>query len=270
MTMFKGQTIPLNYHYKVLPSGLDFDVAFVHGNLASANWWLPLLKVWPKAQTQTGKGRIFLLEFLGCGQSQAPRGLEDVNLLSFAKDFNALLKAEHFNGGVVGHSTGGLIAALMLAESPELFKGGFALDPVGAKGVTFDPAMTQAFEAMKADQGLTAAVIGSTIKGLNPEDEFFKNTIVPDAYLAVKQVGDLVLRAISGLNVEAQIKSVSQPLWVTHGQEDVLLPKADSVAMAALCAQGSFFEIPGAGHCLNYENPELLAEWLDKWLKALS
>lgn len=270
MAIFKGQRIPLNYHYQVLPSGLDFDLAFVHGNLASANWWLPLLKVWPKAQSQKDKGRIFLLEFLGCGQSQAPRGLEDVDMLAFAKDFNALLKAEQFHGGVVGHSTGGLIAALMLAESPEQFKGGFALDPVGAKGVTFDPTMTQAFEAMKADQGLTAAVIGSTIKGLNPEDEFFKNTIVPDAYLAVKQVGDLVLRSISGLDVEAQIRSIRLPLWVTHGQEDVLLPKADSAAMANLCAQGVFFEIPGAGHCLNYENPKLLAEWLDKWLNTLS
>jgi 3-oxoadipate enol-lactonase len=266
----------LKYHYEVRESGFPFDLVFLHGNLASRRWWYPLAEFLPQkggsgagSSSENSQGRLFFLEFLGCGLSEAPRGQGDVDILQFAQDFNGLLKAEKFSGGVVGHSTGGLIAALMMAESPQLFKAGFALDPVGAKGVTFDESMTQAFEAMKADKALTAAVIGSTIKDVDTTKPFFTDVVVEDAFLGVKQVGDMVLRALSGLNVESQVSQVTQPLWVLHGQDDLLLPKADSERLAQLVPQGVFKEIPGAGHCLNYENPKKLAELLQEWQKAV-
>lgn len=269
MKTYKSKVTQLNYNYEIKESGLPFDVAFVHGNLASRRWWYPLAEFLPKRNQTTGKGRLFFLEFLGAGLSEAPRQQSDVDMRQFAREFNEILKLEGFSGGVVGHSTGGLIAGLMMSYSPELFKGGLALDPVGPYGVTFDEAMTQAFEAMKADKSLTATVIGSTIKGVDMTHPFFVDVILEDAFLGVKQVGDRVLRALSGLNIEEELKQVEKPFWVLHGQDDVLLPIGDSKKMAELVKNGTFIEVPGAGHCLNYENPQKLAELLLDWQKAL-
>lgn len=270
MAYYKSKVTGLSYHYEIQKSYLPFDVAYIHGNLASRRWWYPLHEQLKSKGLPNSQGRAFLLEFLGAGLSEAPRGLEDVSMVSFAQEFNEILKENQFTqGGVVGHSTGGLIAALMMSEAPDLFRGGFALDPVGARGVQFDESMTHAFEAMKMDEKLTATVIASTIKDIDLTESFFKDTIVPDAYLGVKQVGDKVLRALSRLNVEEQIKKIRSPLWVIHGEKDFLLPQKDSEQLAALAPQGVFFQEPNAGHCLNYENPSRLADLLIEWSQKI-
>jgi pimeloyl-ACP methyl ester carboxylesterase len=262
MKFYTSKVTGLKYHYEVKEAGLPFDLAFVHGNLASRRWWYPVIEFLPKRNQIKGKGRVFLLEFLGCGLSEAPRSQSDVDIRQFAKEFNEILKSEGFHGGVIGHSTGGLIAALMMSYSPQIFKGGFLLDPVGAKGVTFDESMTQAFEAMKSDKALTAKVIGSTIKDVDMTHPFFIDVIVEDAFLAVKQVGDKVLRALSGFNAEAELALIEKPVWVLHGEEDKLLPIEDSKRLSQLVKKGRFIEVPNAGHCLNYENPQKLSELL--------
>ncbi|MCX7675149.1 MAG: alpha/beta hydrolase [Bdellovibrionaceae bacterium] len=268
MSYFVGE-LGLKYHYEIRSAAMPFDVAFIHGNLASRRWWYPMAEHLPKLHSRPTQGRLIFLEFLGCGLSEAPRQPSDVDMPLFARDFDALLRSIDFHGGVVGHSTGGLIAALMLSLGSKIYKGGFLLDPVGAKGVTFDDSMTAAFEAMKQDKNLTATVIGSTIHGLDPKHPFFQEVIVEDAFLAVKQVGAWVLQALAGLDIQEDLKKVDVPVWVTHGEFDQLLPKSDSQAMAALMARARFFEIPGAGHCLNYENPKEMAEWVLRWSEAL-
>lgn len=270
MASYQSPKLGLKYYYEVWPLGLPMDVAFIHGNLASRRWWYPLKDILQNKSTgDAGTGRMFLLEFLGCGLSEAPRTLSDVNMHQFAEDFNELLKSENFRGALVGHSTGGLIAALMMGQMPTLYQGGFALDPVGVRGVTFDEAMIQAFEAMKADPALTSAVIGSTILGLDPKNAFFQEVIAPDAYLSVRQVGAWVLQALAGFNAQKEVEQIQSPFWVVHGSEDKLLPIEDSRHMAKAAPRGQFFEEPGAGHCLNYENPQRLADLLLSWLEAI-
>lgn len=258
----------LKYSYEIKPASLPVDLAFIHGNLASRRWWYPLCEYLPKPNASAHKGRIFLLEFLGCGQSDAPRGPSDVSMYEFAQEFLNLLDAEDFQGGIVGHSTGGLIAGIMLGEQAHRrLRTGFLLDPVGAKGVKFDKALEDAFQAMKQDRNLTAQVIGGTIRGLDTQHPYFQEVIVEDAFLAVKQVGDLVLKALGSFDATEVLKKIEVPVWVAHGEYDELLPKSDSQAMAALIPQGRYLEIPGGGHCFNYENPKELARWLNQWLK---
>ncbi len=55
--------------------------------------------------------------------------------------------------------------------------------------------MISAFEQMKQDKNLTAAVIGFTIqRDNNPESDFFKQVVVEDAFHAVKTVGHCRLK----------------------------------------------------------------------------
>jgi pimeloyl-ACP methyl ester carboxylesterase len=195
--------------------------------------------------------------------------LEQVSMTSWAQDFTRhlqdLTKAPL---DLVGHSTGGLIAALMLAEAPDLFHRAVLLDPVGARGIHFDPSMHQAFAAMKASRELTAQVIGSTIHGLDSESAYFKEIVVPDAFRAVQDVGPWVLQALDSLDVRNKMSAIRSEVLVLHGELDRLLPKEDSEELAQLIPQGRFEELMGCGHCGNVEKPQLWVQKMTSFLGA--
>lgn len=253
-------------HFELRDGLSPRNVLFIHGNLASNLWWIPFEEEWKKAGNQ-GDGCLVYAEFRGCGQSPAPKSEAEVDMHLFAEDFIQVVRS--LNRGrfsLVGHSTGGLIAALMLAKAPELFDRALLLDPVGAQGVTFDPSMIQAFEKMKQDKALTAAVIGSTIHQNDANSGFFKDVIVEDAFSAVKSVGHLVLKALDGLDVRKELAKVPHPVLVLHGEHDQLLPVADSKAMAEILPKGRFEVFAGQGHCGNVEDPRAFAAKVQEFL----
>ena len=251
----------LEIHENLAPE----NVFFIHGNLASNRWWIPMMERW--SSERRGQGALVFGEFRGCGKSPAPSSEEDVDMHRFAEEFIGGLRS--LNRGrfhLVGHSTGGLIAALMLAKAPDLFERAVLLDPVGATGVRFDRSMIQAFEQMKEDKELTAQIIGSTIHKNDPSSNFFRDVIVEDAFKAVRAVGHLVLQALDGLDVRQDLAKVQHPVLVLHGEHDQLLPVADSEALAALLPNGTFEIFKDQGHCANLENPRAFAEKVQRFL----
>lgn len=243
---------------------------FIHGNLASNRWWMPTIEALKTSNNQANTGHVICAEFRGCGRSEPPRSPADVTMDSFANDFIELVRSLKFTKpiNIVGHSTGGLIAALMLAKAPELFNKAYLLDPVGAEGVKFNTEMIQAFEAMKVDKNLTGVVIGSTIYNNDANNVFFKNIIVEDAFAAVKSVGHLVLQALDGLDVRETLKTVKHPVKVVHGEFDNLLLKTESEKLAALLPHGTFETLPGCGHCANVENVNVFLKNFSHFLYA--
>lgn len=262
MTAHRYSDNPADFiNYEVHEGALPAHTLFVHGNLASNRWWYPAKEIWQsRAKGSPLPGSMILAEFRGCGESTAPRSVEEVNMWTFAKDFIGLVKDLGLSKvNLVGHSTGGLIVALMAALEPVLFDRVLLLDPVGARGVKFEDSMTAAFESMKQDKALTAAVIGSTILNNDPESAFFKEIIVEDAFKAVKNVGAWVLQALDGFDVTSDVQKVSNKTLVLHGEQDVLLPVGDSQELAKLM-NGEFRILKGCGHCGNVENPSQFVE----------
>lgn len=261
MPFFKPAGADYQINYDLIPNVLPQTTLFLHGNLASNRWWLPAQEAWSKrGKDNQWKGSMIMAEFRGCGKSTAPKSLADVDMEVFAKDFIALVESLGLAPiHLVGHSTGGLIAALMMAARPELFDRQVLLDPVGANGVQFEDSMLEAFDLMKKDPVLTANVIGSTIHKNNSNSPFFKDVVVKDAFTAVQSVGPLVLQALKGFNTSAQLKTIRKPALVLHGEHDALLPMADSMEMA-LMMNGDFKILKGCGHCANIENPETFVE----------
>lgn len=267
MPFFK--TPDAEIHYEIVEGLLPEDTFFIHGNLASHRWWYPTESIWRKKAGAANKGAMIRVDFLGCGKSSAPRSQADVDMRAFARDFVSLVKElDRGPMNLIGHSTGGLIAALMLAQNPSLFTRAVLLDPVGPRGVRFDEAITGAFEKMKTDRALVAFVIGSTIKDNNPEADFFRQVIVDDAYHSIQSVGDKVLRALDGLDVRQTVAEIKHPVLVLHGEHDTLLPMQDSKELASLMKHAQFSIIPGQGHCTNVENPEKFVNHVHEFLFA--
>lgn len=267
MALFKT-TENININYDVFAGLVPTTTFFIHGNLASNRWWMPTVEIL-KSQSKGLAGDVICAEFRGCGGSSIPKTEDEVTMQNFANDFIQLIRSLKLPPiNLVGHSTGGLIAAMMLTTAPELFNKAFLLDPVGAEGVKFDTAMIQAFEAMKLDKNLTAAVIGSTILNNNAESSFFKDIIVEDAFKGVKAVGHLVLKALDGLDVRESLKKVTQPVLVMFGEKDVLLSNVEAEKMSKLFRNGKFETLEGCGHCGNVENPPLFVKKFSEFLYA--
>lgn len=244
-------------HFDETPNTAPEDVIFLHGNLGSNVWWNPMEKVWLKEAE--GKKSLLFMEWRGSGQSQGPREESDLRMEKLADDVIALAELRGGNVNLVGHSTGGLIAALAMAKRPELFRKAVFLDPVGAKGIQFGPEMYDAFKAMQINKELCATVILSTIQG-GIHDAELKDKIINSAYGidALNWAG--VLNALKDVNYEKEIQKIPHSVLVLHGEQDVLLPKIDSMRMAELLPQGKFHEIPLRGHCTNVEDPALFTQ----------
>lgn len=257
-------------HIERFENILPKDSFFIHGNLASNHWWYPYIeevfKDLPFSPQEKREGHLYLAEFRGCGQSSPPKEDSQVNMHLFAQDFITVIKALNIKSklNLIGHSTGGNIAAIMLAKAPELFEKAILLDPVGPRGVVFEERMITTFERMKLNKQLVAHILGLTIYK-NKETPFFNEVIVEDAFKSVKAVGHLVLKAFNGFNIESLVQNINVPTQVLHGEFDQILAIEESKHMANLIPGAQFITIPDQGHCLNLENPALFKNYVDEF-----
>lgn len=253
----------LKLHYQVVENILPETTVFLHGNVASNRWWIPTQEVFYKqSKDKKLSGSMICVEFLGCGKADAPKSEADINMLNFASDFNDLItkhleqtkRTEKVN--LVGHSTGGFIAAAMTALNPALFNRAVLLDPVGAKGLVLDENIKAGFGAMAADKNITAMAIGATIYNNNPDTDYFNKVIVEDAFAAVQKISYWVVKAFHHLDATELLKKSTTSTLVLHGEHDNLLSRDASEELAVKYLQNGKFEVVlGHGHCMNVENP---------------
>lgn len=257
----------LKMNYVVVRGVVPSDTLFIHGNLASNTWWEPGVQVW-SARPDAGKlpGSLILAEWRGCGRSGGPRTEADLDMKAMARDYVELLKElKVAKANVVGHSTGGLIALLAMAQAPGLFARAVLLDPVAATGFQITPELKAAFEQMSKDRALTAAVMGGTIHGNDPASPLFQR-IVDDAFGIDPKNWFGVPAALSQVDYRPELKTVRQPTLVLHGEHDVLLNIQESQETAQLLPEGRFQKLDGQGHSCNVENPARFVELVDRFL----
>ena len=261
-------------HYQIVENILPTTTVFLHGNVASNRWWIPSQEVfYRESKGKNFTGSMICIEFLGCGKSAAPKSVTDVNMLKYAADFIDLI--QHYQSSVnsteklnlVGHSTGGFIAAAMTALKPELFNKAVLLDPVGAKGLVLDDNIKAGFDAMTSDKNITAMGIGATIYNNNAETDFFTKVIVEDAFSALQKISYWVVQAFHGLDASELFQQSTTPTLVLHGEHDKLLSRDASEELAVKHLKNAKFEIiPGHGHCMNVENPASFVEKISSYL----
>lgn len=247
------------------------NILFVHGNLASKYWWYPTIDILEKrfqSSSAALSGSMSMVELRGCGRSSLPAD-SVIRINDIVNDFILYTEKNNLkNVCVVGHSAGGLIAALLLARRPDLFVGGLLVDPVGPKGLVNIPAdIGDRYRLMTEDSNLATQVISATVFQNNPETEFFKTHIMPDVMLSLKTSGTQLIEALTGIDCTNEVAQIRQPIKVFYGAHDWVLEASNALAYKELVINSVYELLPDNGHCLNYENPERMAEEIVHFLK---
>jgi 3-oxoadipate enol-lactonase len=260
MASFPAQNYTIAY--SVTENAWTQDLVFLNGNLATSRWWMPTIEALKPLVANTPKtGRFIFLELPGCGDGSLL--VADLNVGEIVDSYMALLNSLNVKkAALIGHSTGGLLSCLMMAQNPEIFVKALLLDPVGAKGIQFEDSVLEKYEEMKTNRELTAFIIGFTIHNCDTQSAFFNDIIVEDTMKSVNNAGSRMIRALRGISFEEEIKKIKTPTTVLFGEKDILLPKADAQDLAKIIPVSKFIEVPEAGHCLNIENPRKMAEFI--------
>lgn len=259
----------LKMHYEVMPGLVPENTLLIHGNLASNVWWEPAVLVWKSlASGKDWKGSLVLAEWRGCGSSQGPATEAELDMELLARDYVELLR--HLGVprvGVIGHSTGGLIALLAMAQAPELFRAAVLLDPVSPTGARLSPELLAAMARMSRDRGLCAAIMGATIHGNDPASPLFQR-IVDGAFGVHPLIWQGVPRALDGIDYRPLTSAIRRPVLVLHGEHDQILPITDSEALAKLLPAGRFERLDGQGHSCNVENPARFVDAVQRFFAS--
>ncbi len=254
-------------------------ILFVHGNLACLNW---MDLVWPKLPSDL---HIFAIDWRGCGDSEKPestRGYANYAIQQHAED---MLKAIQSFGirkcHLANHSAGGIICTHMLLMEPDWFAKVFCLDPVGPMGLRGEGDM-EFFRSMKADREVTYAVMAMVAPSLFVPETLkigsmpqFSDKATPAQRELYHRLIDKIMQVSDGVRfgtpfhlnreyqsgeLRAKQGEIRHPHRVIWGESDIWIPKADMEEMAEKMPDCELRVIPGVGHSLNLEDPDLFAQ----------
>ncbi|MFN9068132.1 MAG: alpha/beta fold hydrolase, partial [Bdellovibrionales bacterium] len=238
----------------------------INGNLATYRWWqLTLNKLQSRRLDPKNKSHLTILDLPGCGGHaiKAP-----INFLDLVQDYKKLIQCLNLESlpSLLGHSTGGLIAAHLNAQSDLKFHHTALLNPVGAKGFTMNEQTTHRYSKMQSDFDYSSKVIGATIYNCDYESHFFKQVIAPDTFTSVQILGSAIVESMSGLDSTFVYKNMRSPTTLLYGEHDPLISYHDMLETAELSALTQLEVMSHVGHCPNIENPELMADILLRYL----
>jgi pimeloyl-ACP methyl ester carboxylesterase len=270
----------LRLGYRVWGDG-SVPVAFVHGNLASKDWFELAAAHLPDDL------RVVGIDWRGSGDSDRPPPGPDY--ADYAPQVHArdmLTALDRLGIGrchLATHSTSGLIALHMDLMAPGRFPRMLALAPVPPGGLAFDAAAMAVFRAMMADKGVTRRVMAKVAPSLFIE-ESLAGAAAPAFVAPGSPRSDLFERVVE------QAQGVAEGIWlgtpfhlnraaergglvhrlseitaehlILWGERDLWIRAADLEAMAAGLPRARLAKLAGIGHAMNLEAPELYAGYV--------
>lgn len=216
--------------------------------------------------------RIISYDHRDQGQS-ARSDLQSVDMDTLTEDAAALIKALNVEPCFfAGNSMGGFIALRLAARYPELLKGCIVLGSSGElehKLAEFSP-----------------LIDGVTAQGTEPFIDTLMYIMFGDDYLAdssraserdmwrnyMLQLGPDIARSAHGVihrtGILDELKDSKVPVLVLAGEQDHAyeVPLSENIANAA--ANSEMFIIPKAGHSVALEQPQIVNDYIAKFVLA--
>ncbi len=249
----KAQINGINLGYELF--GMDgLPIVLIHGFGLNRSIWVEMVK----AHLQDD--RMILPDVRGHGESDAPEGAYPMRLL--ADDIAGLLDYLGIEKAVVcGHSMGGYIALAFADRYPDRLLGlGLITSRSGADSEEKRQGRYHLVEEIR-ERG--SVVLAESLAFKITRDPSLQKFIY-DLILTTSPQG--IIGAALGMaerpDQAEMLRHLDRPVLVAAGAEDQIVPLEEARKIADLLQQGTFVEIPNAGHLPMMETPFDLSEAL--------
>jgi 3-oxoadipate enol-lactonase len=244
--------------------GRGVPLLFVHGFPLSRGAWQK------QVDALRSSYRVIAPDLRGFGESEAGTGA--VTMAQYAEDLHALLQ-QRASGPVVliGHSMGGYVTLAFARQYPEMVRG-LVLVSTRAGTDTAEAAAARRATAEKVQaEGVQVVIKAMSSKMLAADNQDRAMAEQVRGFMALSKPAG-VIGALLGMaerpNATAQLARISVPTLVITGADDLLIPPAESEALARAIPGSQLNVIPHAGHLVAFEQPDkfnhVLEEWLDR------
>jgi non-heme chloroperoxidase len=238
-----------------------------------AHCWTGSRAVWaPVAARLVEDGRrVVLYDHRGHGAST--RGTTDLTVARLGDDLATVLETLDVRDGVLaGHSLGGMTAMAMTIDHPEVAAERLraqVLVATGASGVAAGlvGALYMRLTGERWAERIMAGRAGPAVTrmAVGREPRLAHLVATRDDFVAMPAADRLaLLRAMSAMDLSAGLAGVTVPTTVVIGRRDLLTPPSLGRAVARSIPDARLVEVPGGGHMLPLEAPDLLAELIAK------
>ncbi len=254
-------------------SGEGRTLLLLHAFPLSADQWLPQLHRVPPGWRFVAPD---LRGFRGVGPAFEDPGLHDLSIDDYADDVLALaahLELTRF--AVCGVSMGGYVALALHHRAPDRVtglvlsntrSGADSADARAGRDRNIDLARREGPDGIARE--MVPRLLGESSRRERPdlEDAVRRLILVNSTDAIVTALGALKTRP----DRTPMLPSITCPVLIVTGDEDVIIPVPEAEAMArSLPAGATLVVMPHIGHLSNLEDP---VEWnrvLDRWLAGL-
>jgi pimeloyl-ACP methyl ester carboxylesterase len=223
--------------------------------------------------------RAISVDLKGHGLSDKPLGWREYYRDSLTSHVLEIFDGLALDKPVIGgHSLGAVLAMLVAAERPEAIRGLLLYSPVGYRGVPglmLYRALTPGFMkwslpylAFRWIAAFTLRRTYGTIGKPAPRDvdEYWAPTQFPAFVIAIR---DLLHHFDFGKRKPIRLGDVKHPALVMFGTKDILLNARVTAADAATIPDAVVRQIPGAGHVICEETPDVALSATESFLTLL-
>ena len=232
-------------------------ILFIHGNVASANWWRPVM------DELADSFDMLAVDLRGYGKS--PAGSQEVTFSMHAKDILTLLcEMEFFPCTVVGHSLGGAVAMQLSQDAPAIIAAMILVDSAPIGGMTpFDPALLEPVVAN--EELLKNALLGTFVQPVDADllEEFKADCLLAKDAFIPNSV------ALTKVDYTASAKKFMKPVLLIHGEQDHVVPLEESKRAAASYPHSRLEIIAGSGHNPQIERMDVFSRLVKQFEETL-
>jgi 3-oxoadipate enol-lactonase len=208
--------------------------------------------------------RVILPDLRGFGNS--PSSSSAFSMMNMAGDLVMLLDHLKIEKVVlVGHSMGGYIGLAFAKAFPDRLSG---LGLVASKASADTPEQKAGRYALavEVDRKGVVAVVDANLQLYSPQTQVLKKT----RKIMLQCSPQAVSAALKGMaereDMTSVITGLDLPTLVITGEVDTIIPLEQSQALAGILKKGRLVIVPGGGHMLMLEGPELVATELKKFV----
>ena len=259
-TTIGGRTV------RYLDAGSGWPVVLIHAFPLNADMWRPQLERVPEGW------RFIAPDLRGFGPDAAAPG--SITLDDMAGDVAALLDELAIDPAVIGGlSMGGYVTFALFRRAPERFSGMILADtrasadtPEGLEGRRQMIAMARSQGAASVAQSMLPKLLGKSSHDKRPD-------LSPRVRAMIERSStDGIVAAIEAMMARPDstkdLSRISCPTLVIVGEEDVLTPVTDAVALQNQITRSRLVILPQAGHLSNLEVPDGFALAVSDFLSS--